>query len=243
MVPCFLGVFQVFTRVEELPMVILVVEDEEKIALFLKRGLGEAGYEVEMASDGRDALEKARMRDFDVVVLDVALPGLDGLSVCRALRQHKRTMPILMLSALGAVPDKVAGLDAGADDYLSKPFAFEEFLARVRALLRKKDGSAGNRLECADLSVDVMTRKVERAGQSIDLSNKEFALLEYLLRCQGRVVTRNMIAEHVWNLDFHTSTNVIEVYITYLRKKIDADHPVKLIRTLRGRGYQLGGHE
>lgn len=224
-------------------MVVLVVEDEEKIALFLKRGLGEAGYEVALVSDGRDALEQARQRDFDVVVLDVALPGLDGLAVCRSLRQHRRTMPILMLSALGTVADKVAGLDAGADDYLSKPFAFEEFLARVRALLRKKDGVAGSRLECTDLTLDLVTRRVERAGVPIELSNKEFALLEYLLRCQGRVVTRNMIAEHVWNLDFHTSTNVIEVYITYLRKKIDADHPVKLIRTLRGRGYQLGGQE
>lgn len=222
-------------------MVVLVVEDEEKIALFLRRGLVEAGYEVERVSDGRDAVERARQRDFDAVVLDVALPGLDGLSVCRALRQHRRTMPILMLSALGAVPDKVAGLDAGADDYLSKPFAFEEFLARIRALLRKKDGVSGSRLECADLTLDLVTRKVERAGAAIELSNKEFALLEYLVRGQGRVLTRNMIAEHVWNLDFHTSTNVIEVYINYLRKKIDADHPVKLIRTLRGRGYQIGG--
>jgi DNA-binding response OmpR family regulator len=224
-------------------MVILVVEDEEKIAHFVKRGLVEAGYEVEVASDGPDALELGRMKDYDAIILDVALPGRDGLSVCRALRQHRRTMPILMLSALGAVPDKVAGLDAGADDYLSKPFAFEELLARIRALLRKKDGSAGTVLECADLKLDLGTRKVERAGRPVDLSNKEYALLEYLLRHQGRVVTRTMIAEHVWNLDFHTSTNVIEVYINYLRKKIDADHPVKLIRTLRGRGYQLGGDD
>jgi DNA-binding response OmpR family regulator len=224
-------------------MVILVVEDEEKIAQFLKRGLVEAGYEVEVVSNGDDAFESAKRQDYDVVVLDVALPGRSGLDVCRALRRQRRTMPILMLSALGSVPDKIAGLDAGADDYLSKPFAFEEFLARVRALLRKKDGTLGNRLECADLTVDLLTRKVERAGRPIELSNKEFALLEYLLRCQGRVVTRNMIAEHVWNLDFHTSTNVIEVYINYLRKKIDADAPVKLIRTLRGRGYQLGGTE
>jgi DNA-binding response OmpR family regulator len=200
----------------------------------------EAGYEVEVVANGNDALELARRQDFDVVVLDIALPGRDGLDVCRSLRRHKRTVPILMLSALGAVPDKIAGLDAGADDYLSKPFAFEEFLARIRALLRKKDGTQGTRLECADLTLDLLTRKVDRAGRAVDLSNKEFALLEYLMRCQGRVVTRNMIAEHVWNLDFHTSTNVIEVYINYLRKKIDADAPVKLIRTLRGRGYQLG---
>jgi len=221
-------------------MVILVVEDEEKIAQFLRRGLVEAGYGVELVSNGDDAFEAARRQDYDVVVLDVALPGRDGLDVCRALRQHRRTVPILMLSALGSVPDKIAGLDAGADDYLSKPFAFEEFLARIRALLRKKDGTMGNRLECADLSLDLLTRKVDRGGRSVELSNKEFALLEYLMRCQGRVVTRNMIAEHVWNLDFHTSTNVIEVYINYLRKKIDAEAPVKLIRTLRGRGYQLG---
>jgi len=221
-------------------MVVLVVEDEEKIAQFLKKGLMEAGYEVEVSANGDDAFELARHQDFDVLVLDVALPGRSGLEVCRDLRQYRRTVPILMLSALGAVPDKIAGLDAGADDYLSKPFAFEEFLARIRALLRKKDGTLANRLECGDLNLDLLTRKVERGGRSVELSNKEFALLEYLMRCQGRVVTRNMIAEHVWNLDFHTSTNVIEVYINYLRKKIDAEAPVKLIRTLRGRGYQLG---
>lgn len=222
---------------------ILVVEDEEKIAQFLRRGLVEAGYEVDVASNGDDAFEAARSQDYDVVVLDVALPGKNGLEVCRLLRQGKRTMPILMLSALGSVPDKIAGLDAGADDYLSKPFAFEEFLARIRALMRKKDSTLTNRMECGDLTLDLLTRKVERNGRIVDLSNKEFALLEYLMRCQGRVVTRNMIAEHVWNLDFHTSTNVIEVYINYLRKKIDADSPVKLIRTLRGRGYQIGGTE
>jgi len=221
-------------------MVVLVVEDEEKIAQFLKRGLMEAGYEVELAANGQEALEKGRHRDFDVVVLDVALPGVNGLEVCRTLRQHRRMGPILMLSALGSIPDKVAGLDAGADDYLSKPFAFEEFLARIRALLRKKDNVIGTRLECDELTMDLVARKVARAGIPIELSNKEFALLEYLLRNQGRVVTRNMIAEHVWNLDFHTSTNVIEVYITYLRKKLDSDFPVKLIHTHRGRGYQLG---
>jgi len=221
-------------------MVILVVEDEEKIAQFLRRGLVEAGYEVEVVSNGDDAFEMARGQDYDVLVLDVALPGRSGLDVCKGLRLLRRTVPILMLSALGSVPDKIAGLDAGADDYLSKPFAFEEFLARIRALLRKKDSAMGNRLECADLTIDLLTRKVERGGKSVELSNKEFALLEYLMRCQGRVVTRNMIAEHVWNLDFHTSTNVIEVYINYLRKKIDAEAQVKLIRTLRGRGYQLG---
>ncbi len=224
-------------------MVILVVEDEEKIAQFLKRGLVEAGYEVEVLSRGDDALEAALHRDFDAIVLDVALPGRDGIEVCQALRRHRKTTPLLMLSALGSVPDKIAGLDAGADDYLTKPFSFEEFLARIRALLRKKDGTAGTVLTCGDLTVDLLTRKVDRDGRGIELSNKEFALLEYLLRCQGRVVTRNMIAEHVWNLDFHTSTNVIEVYINYLRKKIDADTPVKLIRTLRGRGYQMVAQE
>jgi DNA-binding response OmpR family regulator len=222
-------------------MVILVVEDEEKIAQFLRRGLVEAGYQVEVLSRGDDALEAAQNKDYDAIVLDVALPGRDGIEVCQALRRHRKTTPLLMLSALGSVPDKIAGLDAGADDYLTKPFAFEEFLARIRALLRKKDGTAGTILICGDLTVDLLTRKVDRGGRGIDLSNKEFALLEYLLRCQGRVVTRNMIAEHVWNLDFHTSTNVIEVYINYLRKKVDADSPVKLIRTLRGRGYQLVG--
>jgi len=222
-------------------MVILVVEDEEKIAQFLRRGLVEAGYQVEVLSRGDDALEAAQNKDYDAIVLDVALPGRNGVEVCQVLRSRRKTTPLLMLSALGSVPDKIAGLDAGADDYLTKPFAFEEFLARIRALLRKKDGTAGTILTCGDLTVDLLTRKVDRGGRSIDLSNKEFALLEYLLRCQGRVVTRNMIAEHVWNLDFHTSTNVIEVYINYLRKKVDAESPVKLIRTLRGRGYQLVG--
>jgi len=221
-------------------MVVMVVEDEEKIAQFIRRGLMEAGYEVEVYGNGDEAFDSAQAKDYDAIVLDVALPGRNGIEVCRSLRQHRRSAPILMLSALGSVADKIAGLDAGADDYLTKPFAFEEFLARMRALLRKKDGTLGNRMECADLTLDVLTRKVERGGRSIDLSNKEYALLEYLMRCQGRVVTRNMIAEHVWNLDFHTSTNVIEVYINYLRKKIDAESPIKLIRTLRGRGYQLG---
>ena len=221
-------------------MLVLVVEDEEKIAQFIRRGLIEAGYEVELLSNGDEAFQAARQREYDILILDVVLPGRSGIEICRALRQHRLTTPILMLSALGSVADKIAGLDAGADDYLTKPFAFEEFLARIRALLRKKDASPSTRFECGDLSLDVLTRKVERAGRVIDLSNKEYALLEYLMKCQGRVVTRNMIAEHVWNLDFHTSTNVIEVYINYLRKKIDVDAPVKLIRTLRGRGYQLG---
>jgi len=224
-------------------MVVLVVEDEEKIAQFIRRGLLEAGYEVEVLSNGEAAFQAAREKDYDAIVLDVALPGRNGVEVCRSLRQHRRNAPILMLSALGSVADKIAGLDAGADDYLTKPFAFEEFLARIRALLRKKDGTLGNKMECGDLTLDVLTRKVERGGRSIELSNKEYALLEYLMRCKGRVVTRNMISEHVWNLDFHTSTNVIEVYINYVRKKVDADSPVKLIRTLRGRGYQLGGAE
>jgi len=221
-------------------MSILVVEDEEKIALFLKKGLLEAGYEVHWRSNGLEALEAAREKSFDLVVLDVMLPGMSGLEVCRQLRENRRRFPILMLSARGAVPDKVAGLDSGADDYLSKPFAFEEFLARVRALLRKQELAAETRLEYGDLSMDLVTRKVERAGSPIELSNKEFSLLEYLLRQQGHPVTRAMIAEHVWNLDFRSTTNVIEVYINYLRKKVDAEHPVKLIRTERGRGYQLG---
>jgi len=191
-------------------------------------------------SSGEAALRAVGEREFDIIILDVVLPGRSGVEVCRSIRRLRLSTPILMLSALGAVADKIAGLDAGADDYLTKPFSFEEFLARIRALLRKKEAFPGNRLECKDLVVDVLTRKVERAGRSIELSNKEYALLEYLMRCQGRVVTRTMIAEHVWNLDFQASTNVIEVYINYLRKKIDADSSEKLIRTLRGRGYQLG---
>ena len=222
-------------------MRILLVEDEEKIALFIKRGLQEAGYQVETCGDGNQALDDARNTDYDVVVLDIALPGRDGLSVCRALRQHRRTMPILMLSALDSVPDRIAGLDAGANDYLTKPFAFEEFLARIRALLRKIDATEATSLECADLRVNLLSHKVERSGRPIELSNKEFALLEYLMRSQGRIVTRNMISEHVWNLDFHTMTNVIEVYINYLRRKIDDEFPLKLIRTIRGRGYQISG--
>ena len=222
-------------------MRILVVEDEEKIALFVKSGLQEAGYQVVVCGDGNQALEEVGQNDYDVVVLDVLLPGQDGRSVCRSLRRDGRTMPVLMLSALGTVPERIAGLDAGADDYLTKPFAFEEFLARIRALLRKKGAAEVSVLECADLRLNLISRKVERAGRPIELSNKEFALLEYLLRSQGSIVTRGMISEHVWNLDFQTMANVIEVYINYLRKKVDAGSQLKLIRTLRGRGYQLLG--
>ncbi|MDD4860447.1 MAG: response regulator transcription factor [Candidatus Omnitrophica bacterium] len=221
-------------------MRILVVEDEKKIADFIKRGLKEEGYAVDIANDGENGLFLAKTNDYDLVLLDLMLPKLDGITVCKKLRADKVLMPIIMLTAKDAVKDKVTGLDAGADDYLTKPFAFEELLARVRAMLRKKSEQAqASKLQVGDLVIDLNTHKVTRAGKDIELTAKEFALLEYLMRNAGKVVTRTMISEHVWDIDFDTFTNVIDVYINYLRNKIDPDSKKKLIQTVRGRGYIL----
>jgi heavy metal response regulator len=219
-------------------MRILVVEDEKKIAGFIKRGLKEEGYAVDVAADGDEGYELASVNDYDLIILDIMLPKCDGVTLCKKLRADKLEPPIIMLTAKTSVQDKVTGLDAGANDYLTKPFAFEELLARMRVLLRRAVQPA-TRLQVADLALDLLSHKVTRGDRDIILSSREFALLEYLMRNADTVVTRTMISEHVWDIDFDTNTNVIDVYINYLRNKIDADFDQKLIQTIRGRGYML----
>jgi heavy metal response regulator len=220
-------------------MRILLVEDDRKVASFIRRGLEEEGHAVDLAPDGETGLTMGLDRLHDVIVLDVMLPGKPGLQVVRELRQAKVVTPVLLLTARDAVEDKVQGLDAGADDYLTKPFAFAELLARIRALLRRRAEARTPLLQVADLLLDPATRSVKRGGEPITLTNREFALLEYLMRNAGRVLTRTMIAEHVWDYSFDSTTNVIDVYVNYLRKKIDAGHEPKLVHTVRGVGYVL----
>jgi heavy metal response regulator len=220
-------------------MRVLVVEDERRIADFIKRGLSEQGYAVDVAHDGDEALDWADVAQFDIIVLDVMLPLRDGIEVCRILRQRGIPTPVLMLTARDAVEDRVRGLDSGADDYLVKPFAFAELLARLRALARREPSVSGTRLQAGDLMLDTATREVSRQGQSIVLTSKEYALLEHLMRHPNQVLTRTMIAEHVWNYDFDNATNVIDVHIRNLRRKIDEPFPHKLIHTVRGAGYRL----
>ena len=220
-------------------MRILIVEDEKKIAEFIKRGLKEENYAVDAAFDGLEGLRLAGENPYDLVILDIMLPGMDGLALCGKLRADGFAAPIMMLTAKDLVEDKVKGLDSGANDYLTKPFAFEELLARVRALLRKTPDQPSTTLKAGDLELDLRTHKVLRAGRELVLSAKEFALLEYLVRNQGAIVTRTMISEHVWDINFDTATNVIDVYINYLRRKIDSGRAKKLIHTVRGKGYVL----
>jgi len=220
-------------------MRVLLVEDDRKVASFIRKGLTEEGYAVDVAHEGETGLAMGMDRLHDVIVLDVMLPLKPGFQVLRELRQAKVTTPVLLLTARDAVEDKVQGLDAGADDYLTKPFAFAELLARVRALLRRGKGVQAAVLQAADLVLDPAARTVKRGGEAIPLTNREFALLEYLLRNPGRVLTRTMISEHVWDYSFDAGTNVIDVYVNYLRKKIDAGREVKLIHTVRGAGYVL----
>jgi two-component system copper resistance phosphate regulon response regulator CusR len=222
-------------------MRLLVVEDEPVAAGLLARGLREHAYAVDVASNGPAALEQAVANDYDLVILDVRLPGLNGLEVCERLRAEGVAVPILMLTALGGFDQRVEGLDAGADDYLPKPYHFPELLARVRALLRRGPALASATLIVDDLRIDTRARRVERAGREIPLTTKEYALLEYLARRQGEVVGRADIAEHVWDDSFDPMSNLIEVYIQRLRRKIDDPHPVKLIQTRRGAGYTLSG--
>ncbi len=219
-------------------MRVLIIEDETKIALFMKRGLKEEGYAVDVSKDGEEGYARAAVEDYDVVILDIMLPGMDGLTILRKLRKKKPSLPVIMVTARSSVDDRVKGLDLGADDYITKPFAFEELLARIRAQLRK-NVRQDTKITYADLELDTKTHKVRRAGREIELSNKEYALLEYLLINAGNTVTRATISAHVWNINFDTSTNVIDVYINYLRKKIDHGHDRKLIHTLRGWGYTL----
>ncbi|WP_447975223.1 response regulator transcription factor [Nitrospira sp. Kam-Ns4a] len=220
-------------------MRVLVVEDEAKVGSFIRRALEEESYAVDLCADGKTGLELALQGHYDLVILDVMLPGLSGLEVLERLRKEKVRTPVLILTARSQVDQKVKGLDAGADDYLTKPFAIEELLARVRALLRRGTGEAAGVLQVDDLVLNPATREVTRGGQRIELTAKEYALLEYFMRNAGRVLTRPMIAEHVWNLDFDTFTNVIDVYVSYLRNKIDRGRERKLIHTVRGSGYTL----
>jgi heavy metal response regulator len=220
-------------------MRILVVEDEKKVASFIRRGLAAAQYSVDVEHDGEAALTRLSVSDYDLVILDVMLPKLDGLSVMRELRKRSKKPPVLMLTARVTVADKVMGLDLGADDYLTKPFAFEEFLARVRALLRRGPATSSSVLTVADLRVDPATREVTRSNKRIELTAKEYALLEFFLRRQGQILSRAVIAQHVWGVDYDTFTNVIDVYVNYLRKKIDSDFEPKLLQTVRGVGYVL----
>jgi heavy metal response regulator len=218
---------------------ILLVEDDRKVASFIQKGLVEEGYAVDLAGDGEMGLAMGLDKLHDLIVLDVLLPGKPGFQVLRELRQARVETPVLLLTARDTVEDKVRGLDAGADDYLTKPFAFAELLARVRALLRRRTAERVPLLHVEDLVLDPATRTVRRGGESVPLTNREFSLLEYLMRNAGRVLTRTAIAEHVWDYSFDSETNVIDVYVNYLRKKIDSGRNRKLIHTVRGVGYVL----
>ncbi|MCA1974567.1 MAG: heavy metal response regulator transcription factor [Caenispirillum sp.] len=224
-------------------MKILIVEDEPKTGDYLEQGLSEAGFVADLARDGMDGRHLALTEDYDLVVLDVMLPGLDGWQVLRELRQAGRHMPVLFLTARDQVEDRVKGLELGADDYLVKPFAFSELLARVRTLLRRGKSKEPELLQVADLNLDLLRRRVTRAGKRIDLTAKEFALLELLLRRQGEVLPRSLIASQVWDMNFDSDTNVIEVAVRRLRAKVDDDFEPKLIRTVRGMGYVLENPE
>jgi len=223
-------------------MRILVVEDEKRIADFLTRGLQGAGYAVDIAPDGTTAIEFIHATDYDLVILDLMLPDMDGLKVLERIRSRKVGPPVMILSARGQVDDRVKGLEHGADDYLVKPFAFVELLARVRALLRRGQ-PAPERLQVADLTLDCVRRKVTRATEPIDLAPKEFGILEYMMRNKGRPLSRTMIVEHVWDMDYDGLTNIVDVYIRHLRSKIDDKFPVKMIHTVRGIGYMLDAPE
>ena len=221
-------------------MRVLLVEDEKKMASFIERGLREEGYVVDTAYDGESGWEYASANDYDAVVLDWMIPKMDGLTLCRKIRAQGDRTPVLMLTVRDAVEDKIKGLDQGADDYLTKPFAFDELLARLRALLRRPRGlPGGGRLACGDLEMDLLKRRVFLAGEEILFSQKEFALLEFLMQRKGEVVSRTQIAEHVWDIHFDPMSNTIDVYINFLRKKIDGSRKKSRIETVRGAGYRL----
>ena len=221
-------------------MHILVIEDDEKAAGYMIKGLAESGYVVDHANNGRDGLFMATSGNFDAMIVDRMLPGLDGISVIQALRAAKIATPVLILSALGQVDDRVNGLRAGADDYLTKPFAFSELLARIEALLRRRsEQKAETHLNVGDLEMDLLARTVKRSGKPIDLQPREFRLLEYLMRHAGQVVTRTMLLESVWDYHFDPQTNVIDVHVSRLRQKIDKGFDKPLLHTVRGAGYSL----
>jgi DNA-binding response OmpR family regulator len=219
---------------------ILVAEDDRPVASFLKKGLEAEHYAVDIVPDGQEALYMAEEYDYDLVLLDLILPKMDGLQVLKQIRNRKKNLPVLVLTGRSRVEDRVKGLDLGADDYMVKPFAFRELTARVRALLRRGDGPADFKLQVEDLVMSLVERTVRRGERKIELTPKEFSLLEYLMRNQGRAVSRPMIIEHVWNFSFDTMTNVVDVYVNYLRKKVDGGGTQKLIHTVRGVGYRIG---
>jgi two-component system, OmpR family, response regulator len=221
-------------------MRILVVEDEQKIARLVQKGLKEFGFAVDIIGRGDEALEIILDNPFDAIVLDIMLPGLDGLSILRALRERANAIPILILTARGEIRDKVEGLDLGADDYLAKPFAIEELAARLRALIRRQTGETLVRYRIQDLTLDLASRIARRGNRRIDLTGREFSLLECLMRAPGRVFTRTQLCQHVWEYQFDAGTNLVEVYIQRLRRKVDDSEPTKLIQTVRGAGYRIG---
>lgn len=220
-------------------MRILVVEDQAKIAGFIQSGLEESGFSVERCRTGEAGFEMATQESYDAMVLDIMLPGRDGLSVLRSLRERHVTLPIILLTARSELNERVEGLNLGADDYLTKPFFVEELVARLQALIRRNTGQTLNILQAGDLTMDLITRDVRRAEREIELSQREFALLEYLMRSPGRVFSRSQISEHVWNTHFDTGTNMVDVAVTRLRKKIEEPGESKLIETVRGVGYRL----
>ncbi len=220
-------------------MRILVVEDEKKVASFIRKGLEEQSYTVDVALDGLQGEELACNNEYDAIILDVLLPGQDGVITCQKIRMKKVDTPVLMLTALGDTDAKVRGLDSGADDYLTKPFHFEELLARIRALLRRKSQDKSATLQVGDLVLDPVSRKVERGGKPVRLTTREFALLEYLMRNRGQILSRSYIAQHVWNVSFDMESNVIDVYVKLLRQKIDKNFDKPLIHTIVGAGYVL----
>ncbi|MEL6741891.1 MAG: response regulator transcription factor [Planctomycetota bacterium] len=221
-------------------MRVLVIEDNPKMAAGIERGLRENGYAVDVCHQGYEGEDLAASGNHDAIILDLMLPDRDGVEVCRNLRRRDIATPVLMLTALSSTDDKVSGLDAGADDYITKPFEFEELLARLRALLRRGEASEGRTLECDDLELDLYTRMATRGKEKTELSNKEFALLEYLMRNQNRVLSRAQIAERVWDMNFEPGSNVIDVYVSSLRKKIDRGFDRELLHTIKGAGYRFG---
>jgi two-component system, OmpR family, response regulator len=220
-------------------MKLLVIEDEKKIANLLLKGLKEQGYAVDICHDGNEGLERATKQPYDVIILDIMLPGRDGLSVLRTLRERKVTTPVMILTARGELTERVEGLNLGADDYLAKPFAMDEMLARLRALMRRVTGESISLYKVGDLTMNLVSREVTRGTRKIDLTAREFRLLEYLMRSPGQVLTRTQIIERVWEYHFDPGTNLVDVYIQRLRRKVDDEEPVKMIQTVRGVGYSI----
>lgn len=220
-------------------MRILLVEDEVKLSAFIRRGLVAERYAVDIAKDGRSGLELAQTYQYDLIILDLMLPGMDGSEVLRRIRKENSSVPVLILSARDALQDKVSNMESGADDYLTKPFAFAELLVRVKALMRRGPVNRASTIRISNLELDRLSQQVKRAGHRIELTSKEYSLLEYLMSNAGRVLSRNMIIEHVWDQSFDGITNIVDVYIRHLRNKVDTGHEPKLLKTVRGVGYTI----